>query len=466
MTDAAMTLMNGLVLNDGHRWGAVATPDQRADAQAILTGSVPYHFLTRAKGYSKTADVAGVLVVAMLTQLPAGSRLYAFAADKDQGRLLVDSIRDYNAATPELGNTLTIDAFKVTSPSGSVLEVQAADAPSVHGLRPAFVVVDELTHWREGPETAALWNGITAGLGKVAGSRLAVICNAGSPEHFAYDELQKASADPLWRVHEIPGHAPWMPADRLEEQRRRLPDSVFRRLFMNEWVSAEDLLTTLDDLQACVTLDGPQQPSRGVSYTIGVDLGLKHDRTVAAVCHAAQHTIHLDRMEVWQGKKLRPVSLSAVEEWIFNAAHEYAYARVVCDPWQASGMVQRLRHRGVRIEEFTFSSQSVGHLAMTLHNAIREHRLALPNDPDLINELANVKLRETSPGVLRMDHAAGKHDDRAIALALAAQTLVSKGSGQAAAFLQVWQNELAGKRPKQAPSGPPIARGGPRDHLY
>jgi len=47
----------------------------------------------------------------------------------------------------------------------------------------------------------------------------------------------------------------------------------------------------------------------------------------------------------------------------------------------------------------------------------------LPDDPELIDELANLRLRETSPGVLRIDHDPDKHDDRAIALALAAHRL-------------------------------------------
>ena len=43
------------------------------------------------------------------------------------------------------------------------------------------------------------------------------------------------------------------------------------------------------------------------------------------------------------------------------------------------------------------------------------------------DELANVRLRETSPGVLRMDHDSNRHDDRAISLALACHRLVEKG---------------------------------------
>jgi phage terminase large subunit-like protein len=98
---------------------------------------------------------------------------------------------------------------------------------------------------------------------------------------------------------------------------------------------------------------------------------------------------------------------------------------VVLDPWQMVGTAQRLQDRGIKVEEFVFSSASVGHLATTLHLLLRDRALALPDDPELLDELANVRLRETSPGVLRMDHDPDKHDDRAITLAMAAHDLLN-----------------------------------------
>jgi hypothetical protein len=41
-------------------------------------------------------------------------------------------------------------------------------------------------------------------------------------------------------------------------------------------------------------------------------------------------------------------------------------------------------------------------------------------------KLAHVRLRETSPGVVRLDHDADRHDDRAISLGLAAVTLLDR----------------------------------------
>ena len=55
---------------------------------------------------------------------------------------------------------------------------------------------------------------------------------------------------------------------------------------------------------------------------------------------------------------------------------------------------------------------------------LRDRRLSLFDDAELLDEFANVSLRETSPGVLRMDHDPDRHDNRAIALSLAALALV------------------------------------------
>lgn len=431
----AVALLQALVLEDGCRWGDLATPFQLDDARAVLgMDAEPYHFLTRARGAAKTSDLAGIAVAAMLTQAPPSARLYGLAADRDQARLLIDSVRGYAERTPELRGRLQIDAWKVTAGPDVVLEALAADAASSWGLRPWFVVVDEIAQWEStgGPRT--LWESVSSAAAKNAEARMVLLTSAGDPAHWSRGILDHAEADPFWRVNEVRGPAPWMDEERLAEQNRRLPESSFRRLFLNEWTAGEDRVASLDDLRACVTLDGPQDPRPGVWYWIGVDLGLKHDRTAISVCHGERLSdaedptvgtrVVLDRLHVLEGSRRQPVQLDAVEEWIAAASAKYNRAAAIVDPWQSAGLQQRLLARGVPCEEFVFSAQSVGRLATTLTLLIRNHALALPDDEDLIDELANLRLRETAPGVLRIAHDPDKHDDRAIALALAAQQLV------------------------------------------
>ena len=119
--------------------------------------------------------------------------------------------------------------------------------------------------------------------------------------------------------------------------------------------------------------------------------------------------------------------LQVVEEWVEEAARRYNRARVRFDPYQALHLAQRLKRRGITVQEFTFSQSSVGKLATTLLQLIRERSLALPDEPELLDELRNVRLKEPSPGVFRLDHDRNRHDDRAVALALAASLLAERG---------------------------------------
>ena len=87
-------------------------------------------------------------MVAMLTTLPAGSQLDVYAAeDRDQARLVVDWARGLAARTPALAAALTIDAYKITAPNGSVLESLAAESSSAFGRSPVIAVLDEICNW-------------------------------------------------------------------------------------------------------------------------------------------------------------------------------------------------------------------------------------------------------------------------------------------------------------------------------
>jgi phage terminase large subunit-like protein len=441
----ALALLASFVLDDGRRWGEAAEPWQWDDVAAILAqAGCPYHYMTRPRGGSKTTDVAAISLAAMLTQAPPGARLFALAADRDQGRLLLEAIRGFVSRTPFLEGAIEISAYRVAAPDRDVvLEILAADAAGSWGLLPYFVVVDELAQWAETPRSLELFEAIRTATVKI-GARLVIITTAGDPAHFANGVREHARADPLWRLHEVPGPVPWISSDLLEEQRRALPKSSFRRLHLNEWVESEDRLAALEDLRRLVTHEGPLAPRSGVSYVIGVDIGLVNDLTAAAVCHVEpivrddQKTsawrIVVDRVETWRGSARAPVQLAEVRDWLVDAARLYRDVRVVIDPHQAVGTAQELRQHGVQVEEYAFSQLSVGRLAYTLILAVRNRAIALPNDPGLLNELARVRIRETSPNVFRLDHDRGGHNDRAIAIALAGTRLLEQAASPGPRF--------------------------------
>ena len=127
-----------------------------------------------------------------------------------------------------------------------------------------------------------------------------------------------------------------------------------------------------------------------------------------------------------------PATASAwPKAWVEEACRAYR-APLVFDPFQAAHVTQRLKRRGVRIVEHTFTQASVGRLAVTLYQLLREHLLDLPDDDALVDELAAVRLVERSPGSYRIDHDAGAHDDMTISVAMASAYLVERGASRPA----------------------------------
>lgn len=257
--------------------------------------------------------------------------------------------------------------------------------------------------------------------------------SAGDPAHWSTCIIDGARGSARRRVSETPGPLPWADPDGLAEQRRPFPALAYARLHENRWTASEDRLVSADDLRACVTLDGPLKYDGQWSYVIGLDLSLKDDRTVMTVCHAERRNaggplVVLDRIHVLQGTKARPVQLDDVERLAEQTSRAHGHARIRLDPWQGVGLAQRLRDRGISVEEWAFTAQSVGRLGQNLHMLLRDHRLALPDDADLLNELITMRLRESAPGVYRLDHDSGRHDDRAVSLGLAALALTERGT--------------------------------------
>src|SRR5665811_2083479 len=116
------------------RWIEAAYDFQLEDARNVLEGPEPYHFLTRARGASKTTDLAGAALSMLLTASDA-DRLHWLAADRDQGALAIDAIAGFAARTPALGGQVDVQSRRVVVPStGATLEILAADAPGAWGL--------------------------------------------------------------------------------------------------------------------------------------------------------------------------------------------------------------------------------------------------------------------------------------------------------------------------------------------
>src|SRR5262249_8459005 len=93
-------------------------------------------------------------------------------------------------------------------------------------------------------------------------------------------------------------------------------------------------------------------------------------------------------------------------------------ANIVLDPWQGALMAQRLRARGLTVEEQAFTAESRRKLFGTLLDLVRTGRLRCQPHEELRRELLGLEVEETASG-WRVDHRVGRHDDHVVAVALA-----------------------------------------------
>jgi hypothetical protein len=141
------------------------------------------------------------------------------AADKDRGRLLIDSVVGFVGRTPELVGAFEVNNFAVTAKhSGAVLEVLPADEASAWGLWPYTATVDEFAQWKSTPGPRRLWSAVFSSMPKLRG-RLRVLTSSGDPAHWSHGVLEMAKGRRHeWRVSEVPGPCPWISAAALEAQ--------------------------------------------------------------------------------------------------------------------------------------------------------------------------------------------------------------------------------------------------------
>lgn len=467
--ESRAAVRDAVLLEDGRRLGDAMDPWQREDFAALDDPRYHHAFIERPRGHSKTGDVGTEAVVELLAGAP-GQRLYAFAADEDQARILLDDVvgklgrmgRVARGRKLARGQVRVLKR-QVVSWTGSTLTVMPADVPGSWGLRPDWVACDEVVEWRY----EALWTSIWSASGKRPRCRILVISTAGfDKSHFAWRVRETAASEPNWYFSSRGQCASWIDPAWLAQQERTLPPHVFARLHQNRWVDGVGAFLTAAEIDAVFAADLPE--TRGARVAVGLDVGLTKDASVLAPVAETRpdKLLVVLGLETWRGTKASKVDLREVEDAAAEVARKFS-APVYVDPWQAVLLGQNLARRGLRVEEVAITAETRRKLFGYLLTAIRDRRLRCRPHADLRRELLGLEVKETLAG-FRVDHRPGRNDDHAFAVALALSGLMATPEGFALTWSHTetsaqraeafWQRrQAAAAAPVPAPAGHDVA---------
>lgn len=440
--------LNEVVVNsqpEPKKFGEAADPWQREliapkiPAFEYLAGLNPGYygplsfFDVLARGHDKSSLEARLAMWLLLaSKLPR--RGYIVAADRDQGRLIVEAATEEWRHNVWMHDLIEIQKNDIIGPAGRV-SVVASDARSAYGLRGDLLILDELTHWSK----QDVWTAITSGRHKRPSSILCVLTNAGLLESWQHQAYLYAKSDPTWTVFDREGTlATWLKPEQIARDRRTLPPSEAKRLIDNKWIDAAEEADYLRryECEACVdaTLRYRIRREPGVeNYVASIDYGARRDRTVLVVMHMDRGgRCVLDRVDVWQGAPgvTDRVQIDRVQDWMKDVWSGFRPQTFVVDPSQMEGTIQWAVKNGMPVEEFKSRS---GHgnmeLAQHLRAVIVERKLAwYPGcgqlgDESLVDELSALRVVRMPYG-WRFDHENQKHDDRAVAIGMGALAAV------------------------------------------
>lgn len=346
----------------------------------------------------------------------------AAAADLDQARLILQSMKSELSLNPWLKQHLVCKSLEIEGPGGT-LQVISADAGSSSGLKADIIVCDELTMWK----SRALFDILYSGREKRPDSVFAIITNAGFKQSWQHQLLEKARNNTRhWKVYEAPeGHtlATWMSAEGIESLRESLDRGVARRVLDNIWTDTIDRPLLEWDLIAqchadCLWPDGRVPEGQHPELYVGIDVGRSKDRTVIWTLERVGDVLWTREIKVMAGSEFEEQ-----ETAIYARMTKEVLATRIDKGGIGMQMAERLalRHRA-QAEGVQLNPAKQGQLALALKTAFQSRRIRIPNDPDLNADLQLVE--EVGCGsnglpMLKTNRGETGHADRFWAAALA-----------------------------------------------
>ena len=459
------------------RFGTIMAPFQREFFQALAPSliavaageppPVPRYWCERSKGASKDSDLA----VALLWLLSFSSRplrIQVAANDQEQAdeiRLVIKHMLRLDGELNELISGL-IDVQRdriINTATDSAAQILTRDSRGGHGSRPDVLVCNELTHISDEEFASTCFDNLDkmpAGLGIIA-------TNAGFGGSWQEKWKAIATSSHRWHVQEYRQPAPWISPTDLAESKKRNSASRFNRLWAGEWVSSGGDAIDRDAIQAAITLPGPTfVPEPGWAYVAGVDLGITRD--ASAIIVLARHVGHYEesaaapvqltgreRILIDLGlmneptpaadglyvpgsgrikliaaqvffperSKARKVEITAIEAALLAFHRTFDLSNVLCDPWQAALLIERLTAANIPAAPLDFTGPNLRAMAQQTLDAFSERQVALYRDDVLLADLAALRIKETSYGY-RLDSKRGQsegtgHADAATAFSIA-----------------------------------------------
>lgn len=422
-------------------------PDGSRQFRRVLRG--------RPKGDGKTELAAAIgcveLAAAGQRGFPGSPLIPVGAASFEQADLLFGAARTMISEGPLASFFEVFDTEILRRDGPGRMYRVAAAAGTNDGTRPTFLLADELHEWTGNKERVHLV--LANGLAKRAEGWELAISTAGSDKDtllgrlydygrqvqsgevdddtFLFDWLEAPDGfdldDPEGleaAVRSCNPHADrFWPIEGVLRRYREIPRFEFERYHLNRWTAAGESWLPPGAWDRCAE-KGMEIPA-GADVVLGVDIGLKHDRSaVVALCPREDGAVAVKARVFDPPGGGGQLDLALVEDAIRQAARDYRVGAVVYDPWKFERSAQTLSDEGMLLVEFPMSNERMAPASSRLYEDILAGRVCHDGDPVLAAHVAAGITKSTERG-WRLTKANAKRSIDALMAMLIGHAIVS-----------------------------------------
>lgn len=413
---------------------------------------------------AKTQTVAALVCAEFFLSSELQQEIYMAAKDRDQASICFDAVADMIRAHDELLSLVTITESRKLirhNETGSIIRALSSDGAGKHGYNPSLVVFDELHAW--GAAEQELYDALTTGSKSRRNPLWVTITTAGSnQESICYREYRYAkrvldgeieddSYFPL--IYEVPIDADWtdqsmwplaLPTlgilheltDYEEEFRQALArperQNTFRRLYLNQWTSANTAWIPLRAWDDCA---GQLPDLTGVPCYGGLDLAAVRDLTAFALCWPIDDKIYYRawaflpesalqeksltdgvRYDIWAKQGHVVLTPGNTTDWRFVVEHikqlaeQFNIQGIAYDRWGARDTAQELQNHGLKVLEFGQGYAAMSPAAKRFEQLIHEKKLVHDGSPVLRWNIECCEISSDPAGNIKPIHPDRRRD--------------------------------------------------------
>ncbi|MBT9156696.1 MAG: hypothetical protein DDT37_01684 [Firmicutes bacterium] len=416
------------------------------------------------RGNGKSPLAAGIGLFELITRSDAPD-IYCAAASRDQASI----VHEFAHGMPRGGPLVDFLHFPKSRTSAIActhnngrMRVLSADGDLQHGLSISAAIIDELHAFKTNKQEELFFALVTA-TQKREESVTLMITTAGANKASLlgekYDAMIKThklkhnadgcmvigknedagslliwiaapdSADvsdrALWRAC---NPATWLPMSEIERLASEVPESVFRRLVLNQWVLGADAAIQPASWDAC---NNPEEAHIEANADVwaAVDIGEKRDTSaIVIVSPTATGKLRVAATIYNPARENVRTLLPVVEAEVRRLASTYLLRGVGFDPWQFRRSAELLAADGIRMIEVPQVEKHMVPASQGLHDYIEQQKLVHNGDMTFRQHILAAEAKQTSRGSWRLAKPLQAHGrrtdelqkvDAAIALAMA-----------------------------------------------